>query len=178
MKLHVNKNAKAKRIHCFNARFNYLRVKRPYHWLLYVHPSQSLSRLCAIILLFMNFILEYSWTYLEATKPEWPNGIQRCACRTNSHRFEPLTSTNACRHDCKCREQKGSAAMLTSIQSAGVTPEVNLNTTQVRKHTRDPPWLWNPGQTSPEVQNKRDISDLTKRTYILQKPFKKLILRQ
>ena len=33
---------------------------------------------------------------------------------------------------------------------------------------RDPPWLWNPGQTSPEVQN-RGISGPRKRTYVLQK---------
>ena len=32
------------------------------------------------------------------------------------------------------RGSKDSAAMLTSIQSAGVTPEVNLRITQVRKH--------------------------------------------
>ena len=36
---------------------------------------------------------------------------------------------------------------------------------------RNPPWLWNPGQTSPEVQN-RGASGPTKRTYVLQK-FKK-----
>ena len=35
---------------------------------------------------------------------------------------------------CKYVDQKGSAAMLTSIQSAGVTPEVNLRITQARKH--------------------------------------------
>ena len=35
-------------------------------------------------------------------------------------------------------------AMLTSIQSACVTPEVNLGITQVRKHTRDPPWPLKP----------------------------------
>ena len=36
--------------------------------------------------------------------------------------------------------KKGSAVMLTSIQSAGVAPEVNLRITQARKHTkRDPP---------------------------------------
>ena len=49
-------------------------------------------------------------------------------------------------------DRKGSVAMLTSIQSAGVTPEVTLRITQVRKHARDPPWFWDPGQTSPEVQ--------------------------
>ena len=36
------------------------------------------------------------------------------------------TSTNACGHICKYVDQKGLAVMLTSIQSAGVTPEVNL----------------------------------------------------
>ena len=36
---------------------------------------------------------------------------------------------------------------------------------------RDPPWFWNPGQTSPEVQN-RGIIGLTKRTYVLQKYIK------
>ena len=34
------------------------------------------------------------------------------------------TSTDACGLVCKYVDQKGSAAMLTSIQSAGVTPEV------------------------------------------------------
>ena len=32
-------------------------------------------------------------------------------------------------------------AMLTSIKSAGVIPEVNLKITQVRKHAREPSWL-------------------------------------
>ena len=34
-------------------------------------------------------------------------------------------------------------------------------------HARDPPWLWNSGETSPEVRN--SISGPTKRTYVLQK---------
>ena len=37
-----------------------------------------------------------------------------------------------------------------------------IHCTQATKHARDPPWLWNPGETSPEVQN-RDISGPTKR---------------
>ena len=41
-----------------------------------------------------------------------------------------------------------------------------LRITQPRKCARDPPWLWNPGQTSPEVQN-RGISGPMKRTYVL-----------
>ena len=55
--------------------------------------------------------------------------------------FEPQTSTNTCGHICKYVDQKGSATMLTSVQSVGVTPEVNLRITQVRKHVRDPSWL-------------------------------------
>ena len=89
------------------------------------------------------------------TEPEWPNGIQCCARRG----FEPQTSTLIC----KFVNEKPSAAMLTSIQSADVAPEVNLRITQVRKCARDPPWLWNPRQTSPEVQN-RGISGPRKRT--------------
>ena len=78
----------------------------------------------------------------------------------------PLSQTHATRlHQCSQTCQKGSAAMLTSIQSAGVAPEVNLrNTLCAGKETRyrgNPPWLWNPGQMSPEVQN-RGISSPTK----------------
>ena len=51
------------------------------------------------------------------------------------------TSTNACEHICKYVDQKGPAAMLTSIQSAGVAPEVNLRIRQARKHARDPQWI-------------------------------------
>ena len=40
--------------------------------------------------------------------------------------LSPQTSTNVHRHVCRYVDQKGSAAMLTSIQSAGVTPEGNL----------------------------------------------------
>ena len=59
----------------------------------------------------------------------------------------------------------GSATMLTVKRSAGVTPEVNL---RIPLHTGDkayrwgdPPWIWNAGQTSPEVQ-KKAISGLKK----------------
>ena len=39
-------------------------------------------------------------------------------------------------------DRKGSAAMLTSIQSTGVAPEVNLEIIEVRKDTiKDPFWL-------------------------------------
>ena len=46
-------------------------------------------------------------------------------CLLRGRGFEPRTSTNACGHVCRYVDRKGWAAMLTSIQSAGVTPEVN-----------------------------------------------------
>ena len=58
------------------------------------------------------------------------------ACGTEGHGFEARTSTNACGHVCRYVDQKGSAAMLTSIQSAGVTPEVNL----IALHAGDKAW--------------------------------------
>ena len=83
-------------------------------------------------------------------------------------------------HQCLRRyvEEIGSAAMLAAKRSAGVAPEVNLRERvmllvrlcQVRIR-QNPLWLWNPEETSPEVQN-RGISGPTKRTHVLQK-FKK-----
>ena len=84
-------------------------------------------------------------------EPEWSSGIQHCACCTDGRR---LQSANACGHVCKYMDQKGSAAILTSMQSVGVTLEKNLRITQVKKHAKNPPWLWNPGHASPEVQNR------------------------
>ena len=38
-----------------------------------------------------------------------------------------------------------------------------------RTQARDPPWLWNPGETSSEVQNRGiSASDPTKRTHVLE----------
>ena len=48
---------------------------------------------------------------------------------TESEELLPTKSTNACGHVCKYVDRKG-------IQSAGVTPEVNLRITQARKHTK------------------------------------------
>ena len=62
----------------------------------------------------------------------------------------------------KYMEQIGLAAMLVAKRSAGVTPEVNL-----REHVTH-----TPEEMSPEVQN-RDTNGLTKRTYVLQKVWKK-----
>ena len=120
-----------------------------------------------------------NWCFKTRTKT-WPSRSGRvvysallAACSTDGHSFKPQTSTNTCRHICRYVNQKGSAAMLTSIQSAGVTPEVDLRITQVRKHTKriHPGFETQGGQMSPEVQN--SISGPTKRTYVLQKLFKK-----
>ena len=52
----------------------------------------------------------------------------------------------ACPH---CTDGREFEPNLLSIHSAGFAPEVNLRITRVRKLAkRDPPWVWNPGQTS------------------------------
>ena len=68
-------------------------------------------------------------------------------------------------------DENGFAAMLATKRSAGIAPKVNL---RILLHAGneackqgDPPWLWNLGQTSPEVQN-RSISGPRKRTDVLQ----------
>ena len=81
----------------------------------------------------------------KQAEPEWPSGLQRRACGTDGCGFKPQTSTNACGHVCRYVDQKGSAAMLTSIQSAGVTPEVNLRNQLCAGEEAckrgNPPWL-------------------------------------
>ena len=58
------------------------------------------------------------------------------ACGTDGCGFQTQTSTNACGHICRYVDQKGLAAMLTSIQSAGIAIEVGLRITEVRKHAK------------------------------------------
>ena len=62
--------------------------------------------------------------------------------------------------------------MLATKRSAGTAPEVNLRNllhmgNKVCKWG-NPPWLWNPGQMSPKVQN-RGISGPIEKTGVLQK---------
>ena len=60
------------------------------------------------------------------------------ACGMDDCGFESRTSINACGHICKYVDQKGLPAMLTSIMSAGVAPEVNLrNSIQASKHASE-----------------------------------------
>ena len=82
------------------------------------------------------------------------------------------TPTNACGYMiCKYMDRKDSAAMLSADRWPGVTPEVNqrnpLQPGEKACKWELPPWLQNPGQMSPEVQN-RDISGPTKRIHVLQ----------
>ena len=88
-------------------------------------------------------------------RPEWPSAMQRCASCTDGCGFKPWPGPPSMLVD---MDQKGSAAILTSFLSAGVTSEVNLRTTQAK-------WLWTPSQMSPEVQ-KRPIGGPMKRTYV------------
>ena len=88
---------------------------------------------------------------MALAEPKWPNGTQRCARREDGRGFEPKTSINACGLICKYVGQKGLAAMLTSVLSAGVTPEMNLGIEQERMQW-DAPWFWNPERMSPEGQ--------------------------
>ena len=102
-------------------------------------PSRRFSRKSTLLWVFVSNLTNQirCWKVLFFVEPEWPSGIQCCAHCTDSHGFEPWpawTSTST--------SQKGSAAMLTSIQSAGVAPTVNPRIRQVRKHAkRNPPWL-------------------------------------
>ena len=104
-------------------------------------------------------------------EPEWPNGIQCYARRIDGHGYEPRTSTNACGHIFKYMAQ----LPCWSLYSQQVSHQRWIwgSRRQESTQTRDPPGLWNPGQTSPEVQN-RGISDPTKKTYVLQNLFKKI----
>ena len=59
---------------------------------------------------------------------EWPNGLQRCAV---ARMVMGSTRTNACGcMICKYADQKDSAPILDSKQSASVTPEVSARMTQ------------------------------------------------
>ena len=61
--------------------------------------------------------------------------------------------------------------MLTSIQSAGAAPEVNLRNSLHAGNKAHKQGI-HPGDMSPEIQN-RGISGPTKKTYVLQNFFKK-----
>ena len=72
---------------------------------------------------------------------------------------------------CNYVDQKGLAAM-TSIQLAGVAPEVNLRTTQVKKHTKGSTLALKP-RSDVNRSPKQEYQWLHERTYVLQNLFKK-----
>ena len=83
----------------------------------------------------------------------------RFAFRITMCFFNPL-------HLCSCKKKLPSSAGTRS--KSGESIAYRRQCMQVR----DPSWLCNPGQTSPEVQN-RSVSGSTKRTDVLQIFFKK-----
>ena len=68
--------------------------------------------------------------------------------------------------------------MLAAKKTAGVKPKVDLRNPAYAgdeaREQEDPPWLWNPGQMLPEVQN-RGTSSPTKSTNVHQKFEKKFV---
>ena len=88
----------------------------------------------------------------DGANPEWPSGMQHCVCCTDGCGFKLWLKPLPMLPDMSVGTWIEKVLLSSSIQSAGVVPEVNLIITQVRKLTkRDPPWLWNPGQMPPEV---------------------------
>ena len=98
-----------------------------------------------------NVVGKFKGMYLQRTatlpvitlKPYLDLRWFRCFQSRMSLSFQTLSKhywmksfLNACGHVCRYVDQKASAAMLASIQSAGVAPEVNLRITQVRKHAK------------------------------------------
>ena len=102
----------------------------------------------------------------------------RASLAQSAKRLSNLNSnlTNACTQVCGWNSL---AAMLAAKSSAGVTPEVNLrNLLQTGDEARkqgNPPWLWNPGQMSPEVQNKTRVSVAPQKGLVSSKIFFKII---
>ena len=73
--------------------------------------------------------------YWELSTEDWNT---KDGQRRESPLAPSLKESIACGHDCRYVDRKGSAAILTSIQSAGVALEVNLrNNAQARKHASE-----------------------------------------
>ena len=78
----------------------------------------------------------HSYTILRKvrTEPSRSGRIVYSAVLCTQRMVMGLNPTNACGHMiCKYMDWKGSAAMVASVQSAGVTPEVNLRITTGEK---------------------------------------------
>ena len=88
------------------------------------------------------------------------------ACPTNAH-IHLSKYINQKKFDCCAHDQE------ISWYHRGVSGE-SIAGRWSSMQVRDPQWLWNAGQTSPEVQN-RGISGPTKRTDVLQNFSKKML---
>ena len=111
----------------------------------------------------------------EKAKPEWPSGLQHCACcvwHGQSWVWSPNLHQSLSTTHLKYVDPKGWVAMLTPTESAGVAPEVNLRITQVRKYVRDSTLALKCRADITRSPN-GSISGPTKMTYVLQILFKK-----
>ena len=125
--------------------------------------SSVMMSLCQFIFLWT------SWWTDEKQFNKWSCHSQNLTMRlTTLAEMEQVSNHAPDSSNLESKTGHWSCFMLTPMRSADVTPEANLWITQARKHARDPPWLWNPGQISPDVQN-RGIWGPRKRTYVLQK---------
>ena len=124
-------------------------------------------------------IVRSKWSSLHLAEPEWPSGLQRHACCV-WHGWSWVQAPNL--HQClqTCLEVHGSKRLGCHADLYTVSRCCTRDESQefiARRwqsmQARDPPWLWNPGETSPEVQN-NGISGPTKKTYVLQKLKKKV----
>ena len=79
----------------------------------------------------------------------------------------PMLADTSVKHGLKRLDWHADLYTVSRCHTRGESEDHKPESTQ-----RNPPWLWNPEQTSPEVQN-RGISGLMKRTYVLQKFFLK-----
>ena len=87
-------------------------------------------------------------------EPEWPSGIQRHACCMQHGQSWVWAPNHQCLHGSK---RLGCHADLYTVSRCHTRGESEDRTSK-KACKRDPPWLCNPGQTSPEVQN-RGISE-------------------
>ena len=121
-----------------------------------------------VMLVWRINIYQSAWSWSSMNKnyidvnPEWPNSFQRCAVARTivGLKVYKCLWTHALQVHV---DPKGSVAILTSKQPAGVTPEVNVSITQVRKHTSEPPWPWNPAKSVAQQKGLVYSENLNKR---------------
>ena len=117
-----------------------------------------------------------SESFTRCAKPEWLSGLQHRACCVQ-HRWLWVWAPNlhqclwTCLHVCGSKKIACHADLyiVSRCHTRGESQESSACRWQSTQ-ARDPPWLWNPGETLPEVKN-RGISGPMKRTYVLQNFF-------